>query len=127
MLPTRIEDDSIYHSDFIHRDTLIYLGKDHVLKYFRGHMIINRKLADEKWEVMLLSLDEHLNLALSITSLPEEIEQLEEITPVQDLSTDDQVQYRISPTVIEFDELLQTQLIFQECDYFYRIPQEIEM
>ncbi|MEM1319696.1 MAG: hypothetical protein AAGG75_05530 [Bacteroidota bacterium] len=126
-LPTRIEKDSIYHSDFIHRDTLIYLDENHVLKHFRGHMVINRKMEKEKWEVMLLSLDEHLNLALSITTLPEEIEQLEAITPAEDLSTEDQTQYRISPTVIEFDELLQTQLIFQECDYFYRIPQEIEM
>ena len=126
-LPTRVVDDTVYFSEFVYRDTLVYLGKDHVVKSFRGHLVINRKVEDEKWDVLLLSLDEYMNLKLAIPALPEDLAKLQQVTEVEDLSTDDQVQFRLSPTLVEFDELLRTQLLFLDCDYFYRIRQPIEM
>ena len=121
-----VRGDSIF-SDFLLRDTLFDLSPNQIIKSFRGHHIISKKLRAKDWEVIILSLDYDLNLRLSKTILPEDLEQLESITPVENISTESKTQYRISPTVMEFDEILKQKLIFEECDYFNRIHELIQL
>ncbi len=111
--------DSI-HTHVVLRDTIFHLGSDQRVRYYRGHQIISKKLAELKWEVIVFSLDDNLDLRMSKAILPEDLEQLKEITPVKDISTQDQEQFLISPTILEFKALLDQKIIFEECDYFKR-------
>ncbi|MEO1263320.1 MAG: hypothetical protein AAFZ15_31210 [Bacteroidota bacterium] len=125
-IPVKIEGDSVF-GDVLLRDTLFNLGKDHVLKYFRGHHILNRKLSKDKWEVLILSIDYDLDLRLSEAVMPEDLGKLERVTPVKDISTEERDQLLLAPTVTQFREILRQQLVFQECDLYTRmkLPTEI--
>ena len=125
-VPVEIVNDTV-HADVMIRDTLFEMGSKQVLKSFKGHQILNKELGPRKWEVLILSLDDQLGLRLSAATLPEDLEALEEITPVEDISTEDQIQLRISPSYMEFNEILQKQLIFEECDIFTRMKVSIEI
>jgi len=46
---------------------------------------------------------------------------LEAVTDVQLIGNEGLTQYQLSPTRKEFKELLKTELVFEECDYFYRV------
>ena len=121
------EDDSTMLYTVTLRDTLFSIDTEQVLKYFRGHYILNRKLSEGNWEVKTLLMDSSGNLSLSETKLPQDISELEEVTPVEDISTDRQEQLRIDPTRIAFKRLLRTRLIFEECDYFERVLAKMPM
>lgn len=103
------------------RDTLFAVGQEQVLKYYRGHQILNKKLSGNRWEVTILSLDEEGNLTLSKTVIPEDLGKLEAITPVKNISREDHTQYLLSPTRAEFRKLLEAKLIFEACDTYERI------
>ena len=114
-----ISEDSL-RANVILRDTFFVIGENAVLKHFKGHQILNFKVAEDKWDVWLLSLDNQFNLVLHQTVLPEELEDLEALTPIEDISTEDNFQLRISPSIIEFSDLMDTKLIFKACEYFER-------
>ena len=117
----RIKNDTVYASLPV-RDTLFLV--DHptcVLKSYNNHQILNFKVSDEKWETMILSIDKETNITLLSAKLPEDIAALEKITPVTDISLEDKEQYIISPTLMEFDEILTKELVFNSCEYFPRV------
>lgn len=111
-------DDQTLAGNYIYRDTLFNIGDKQLLKYFRGHHILNMQINEAHWNVWLLSKDQFGNLALSKTVLPERMGRLEAITPVTNIATSERPQYEISPTKAAFSKLLQTRLIFEECDYY---------
>ncbi len=125
-LPAEITDSLVYSSILL-RDTLFHMGAEQVLKAYKGHMILNKKINDEKWEVMILSLDYDRDLRLSRAELPDDFDRLNMLTPIKDISTEDKVQYLIAPTVMEFDEILKRNLIFQECDMFTRTNGKLQI
>ena len=125
-LPAEITDSLVY-SSIVLKDTLFHMGAEQVLKAYKGHMVLNKKLNDEKWEVMILSLDYDMDLRLSKAELPDDFDRLNMLTPVKDISTEDKVQYLIAPTVMEFDEILRRNLIFQECDLFTRTNGKLQI
>ena len=125
-IPVRVEGDSVF-GDVVLKDTLFNLGKDQVLKYFRGHHILNKKISGEKWEVLILSIDYDLDLRLSEAVMPDDLGKLEKITPVKDISTEEKDQILLAPTVTEFREILRKQLIFQECDLYTRMKMPTEI
>lgn len=119
-------DDQTLAGTYTHRDTLFKIGDNQILKYYKGHQLLNTKINAEHWQLWLLSKDQMGNLALSKTTLPERMSKLEAITPVEDLAPDDErPQYAINPTKAEFRKLLQTRLIFEECDYYEWIRPQI--
>ncbi len=124
--PTTIIDD-IVHTQITKRDTLFEIGKDQVLTMFRGHQILNNKRDDKNWEIAILSLDVQMNLAISIATEPKDLERLQQITAVKDLSKGDTVQYLITPTVREFNRILKEELVFEKLEYCVRITDLIEM
>ncbi|PSR15329.1 MAG: hypothetical protein DA408_03530 [Bacteroidetes bacterium] len=115
-------DDNVVSGQLVLRDTLFWLRYGQVLKYYKGHQVLNKKLPNKQWAVQVLSMDEDGNLTLFTTKLPEDLAELEAITPVTDISTEEHTQYLIAPNVAEFRKLLTTQLIFEACDYFERLP-----
>jgi hypothetical protein len=106
-------------------DTVFQIGPNQVLKYYKGHHILNRKRENNHWETSILSEDEQGSLTLWTTKLPEDLEQLEAITPVEDISTSEHTRYLITPNLAEFRKLLESKLIFETCDYFERIDPSI--
>lgn len=114
-----ISEDSL-RVNAVLRDTFFVVGEHTVLKHFKGHQILNFQVAENKWDVWLLSLDNQFNLVLHQTVLPKELEDLEAITPIENISREDNFQLRISPSIIEFSDLMETKLIFKACDYFER-------
>jgi len=112
-------DDQTLAGTYTHRDTLFRIGQNQLLKYYKGHHLLNTQINEKHWQLWLLSKDQTGNLALSKTILPENMKKLEAITLVKDLTEDDdRPQYEINPTKAEFKKLLQTRLIFEECDYY---------
>ncbi len=119
-------DDQTLAGTYTHRDTLFRVGEYQILKYYKGHQLLNTRINEEHWQLWLLSKDQMGNLALSKTTLPERMDKLEAITPVKDLAPDgERPQYEINPTKAEFRKLLQTKLIFEECDYYEWIRPQI--
>lgn len=125
-IPVEIKGDSA-SGEIMFRDTLFDMSENHILKYFRGHHILNKKLGTDKWEVLILSIDYDLDLRLSEALMPNDLEALKKITPVKDISTEDKTQILLSPTIAEFREILKQNLVFQECDIYRRLkfPTEI--
>lgn len=117
----KIEDDIVYVTAQL-ADTLFLLdGEECILKSYKGHQVMSLKLLDESYEVIILSLDADANLELKMATLPGELEQLEKITTVKDVSSEDVEQYKINPSLMEFDEILKQELVFETCEYFKRV------
>ena len=125
-IPVDIIRDTVY-AEVLLQDTLFEMGPTNILKSFNGHQILNKRMDQDRWEVLILSVDDQLNLWLSAVVMPEDIAALEAITPVEDISRDDQVQFRIAPSAMEFEEILKQRLIFVECDMFTRIKLPVEL
>ncbi len=116
----RTQNDTVYASVRL-ADTLFILNEENILKSYKGHQIMNLKLKDGDYEVIILSLDEDTNLELKMATLPGAVEDLEKITKVKDVSYDDVEQYQINPTRLEFDEILKQEIVFETCEYFKRV------
>tara|TARA_B110000967_G_C18770732_1_gene502922 strand:- start:374 stop:1060 length:687 start_codon:yes stop_codon:yes gene_type:complete len=116
----KIQNDTVYASIRL-ADTLFMLSEENILKSYKGHQVMNLKLKDDDYEVIILSLDEDSNLELKMATLPREVEELEKITSVKDVSYDDIEQYQVNPTQLEFDEILKQEIVFETCEYFMRV------
>lgn len=116
----KIQNDTVYASIRL-TDTLFILSEENILKSYKGHQVMNLKLKDGDYEVIILSLDEDTNLELKMATLPGEVEQLEKITSVKDVSYDEVEQYQVNPTRLEFDEILKQEIVFETCEYFKRV------
>ena len=110
--------DSIYFEVAL-KDTLFHIGEKHVLKFFRGHHILNKKISRNEWEVEVLSLVGELDLRYAKATLPNDLEELEEITPIRKTDGAPE-QILIRPTIMELSDILDYKLVFNECDYFIR-------
>lgn len=116
-----LEQDDIVQSKATLRDTFFNLNKQGVLKSFKGHQVMSTEHANGHWQVEILTLDKQGNLSYKRTKEPEDLKALEAITDVEVLDNEGRTQYQLSPTRKEFKALLKTELVFEECDYFYRV------
>ncbi len=116
----KIQNDTVFASIRL-SDTLFLLSDENILKSYKGHQVMNLKLKDGDYEVIILSLDEDTNLELKMANLPGEVSDLEKITTVKDVSYEDVEQYQINPTRLEFDEILKQEIVFETCEYFKRV------
>ena len=106
------------------RDTLFAIGDDHVLKPFKGHLILNTKLEEHSWAVMVASNKGGGILTLANADLPENLSRLDSIIPVFPLIQKDTTttQILISPTKAQFAQILEKGLLFDSsCTEFERI------
>jgi len=121
-----IRDDTVF-SEIVLRDTLFNMDlESNVLTEYKGHQILNRKLLNGVWEVIILSLKGNHDMVLSEALIPDDFARLEEITSVEHLSKDTTV-IMLTPTVYEFEKILNEKLIFSACDHFLRIERPVSI
>ncbi|MGB3344219.1 MAG: hypothetical protein WBA61_09920 [Aequorivita sp.] len=113
------------------KDTLFSKTTEQVLKFYKGHLILNNPIDNDNWEVTIISLKYPDILSLTKANLPDNLDELERITAVEKFKTDDNektVQIKISPTKAEFDQILGQGLIFDgSCIDFKRVFPITEM
>jgi len=108
-----IEKNGIIYSTINLKDTLFSNQmRQHVLKQFKGRLILNNKISNTHWEVKIISLKPEGLLSLSKVDYPENLTELENITTIKKIDSSDRMQILVSPTKIEFDKILNKKLIF---------------
>jgi len=120
-----IDREGIFVGRVIHRDTLFQIADDQVLTYFRGYQLLNYLHADGFWEVCLLQQLPSGDVELRITKAPEDMQQLQAITPVSIRPAPNnprKEQIILSPSRSEFRKLLRKGDIFEDCGYYERMP-----
>ncbi|AKA34214.1 hypothetical protein [Flagellimonas lutaonensis] len=117
-------------STVVLRDTLFAIGGHQVLKQLKGHLILNKKLDENTWAVLVASQKDDI-LSLAQADLPEDLSRLKGITPVKALANDndEKTQIFITPTKEEFEQILNERLLFESsCSVFERvIPSSIPL
>lgn len=119
-------DDSTYRATCVSLDTLFVIGEEGVLKKYRGYLVLNTKLDEQKWGAWVLKRDKDGKIRMFETTLPEQIAALEAITPVEDITEEGgRTQYRISPDRKAFRKLLKKGTdVFESCDTFVKVKRE---
>jgi hypothetical protein len=107
------------------KDTLFSKTTRQVLKFHKGHLILNNPIDNETWEVAILSFKNPDMLSITKANLPDNLDELERVTTVEKFKTDENektIQIKISPTQTEFDQILSLGLVFEgACIEFKRI------
>lgn len=118
--------DSIYRATYVSQDTLFVIGEEGVLKKYRGYLVLNTKLDEQKWGAWVLKREKSGRITMFETTLPEQIADLEAITPVEDITEEGgRTQYRITPDRRAFRKLLKRGTgIFESCDTFLEVKRE---
>ncbi len=109
-------------------DTLFSFSDDQVIKPYRGALIINQQLESDDWIIWTLGVNTDGSLQLNYLDLPEEIENIAEISADYDKvqRSKDIEQYVIRPTMREFDDLITTADYQLECDVLIPVSLEID-
>lgn len=109
-------------------DTLFYFNDSQVIKEWRGALVINQKLESSDWMVWTLQRLEDGSLSLDYISIPEEIADMKEISEKFEKQTmsEDYERYVLSPTLKEFDELVDNMDYHMNCDLFIPVTLEID-
>ena len=122
--PAKIVGDNIVSRITI-RDTLYSKTTGQILKFYKGHLILNNPLDNIVWDVAIMSLKQHDVLSFSRANMPDNLEELEQITPVTEFrkgNSENIFQIKITPTKGEFDQILKQKLVFDgACIEFKRI------
>lgn len=121
--PVENKGDTII-SSVILRDTIFSIRSGQVLKPFKGHLILNTKLDEHAWAVMVASHKGDGILSLAHADLPENLTVLDSIVPVETLAKRDnqETQILLTPTKEQFERILQQRLLFDTfCSDFERI------
>ncbi|TLP81722.1 hypothetical protein [Maribacter sp. ACAM166] len=121
--PTNEKGDTIV-SKVVMRDTIFAIREGQVLKPYKGHLILNTKLDEDGWAVLVASHKGIGTLSLSRAEIPENLSQLDAITPVKMLTEGDEegTQIYITPTAEQFGRILDRGLLFNSsCSEFERI------
>lgn len=120
--PATIRNDTVYSSLLI-KDTILDMDNPlHVLKYHKGHLVINNRLKDSFWEVKLITLQPDGKLILSKVNYPENLAVLDSVTEVTRTDGTMREQVVVSPSKAEFNHILDKKLIFDgACQEFVPI------
>jgi len=121
--PTEVKGGTII-SMVVVRDTIFAIRAGQILKPYKGHLILNTELAEHAWAVLVASHKGAGRLSLARAEIPENLSQLDAITPVKMLSERDEegTQIYITPTAEQFGRLLNRGLLFDSsCSEFERI------
>lgn len=121
--PTTEKGDTLI-SQIIMRDTIFKINDDQMVKPFKGHLILNLKLNDNAWDVMVVSRKTDALITIATAKIPENIAQLDSITPIKSLRSTDSVQTQIylKPTALEFARIFDKGLLFDgSCMEYERI------
>ncbi|MDO1513925.1 hypothetical protein Q2T41_14785 [Maribacter confluentis] len=111
-------------SQIILRDTIFAISDKQLVKTFRGHLVLNFKLNNDTWEVLVVSQRRDELLTISKAEIPEDLAKLDAITKVGLLNGPDRVRTQIylKPTAKEFERIYNEGLLFSKsCTEYKRI------
>ena len=106
------------------KDTIFAIRQGQVLKPFKGHLILNTKYDEDAWGVWVVSHKGEGIISLARAELPENLTNLNFVTPVGTLAkkNNKESQILIKPTKEEFEKILENRLLFDtSCTEFQRI------
>ena len=121
-VPLKYINDSIVEGEYMMTDTL-FKNKSHAFaRLYRGHLFLSQKIKSNEWIVHFLTPDGN-NLFYRAIADKSSIKEIEVITPIEKLeqADSDKPRYRITPTLKEFDLLIDSPSIFIECEYLIHI------
>ncbi|MDN5200962.1 hypothetical protein QQ008_06310 [Fulvivirgaceae bacterium BMA10] len=92
---------------YLHSDTIFEISTRHKIRKFKGHYFLNYQHSIDNWKVNKLSLEKSL-LTISKISFPKDLENLKEITEVEEVRSDKGkvMAYKLDPTRAELKKLL---------------------
>lgn len=111
-------------SQIILRDTIFAISDKQLVKTFRGHLVLNFKLNNDSWEVLVVSQNRNGLLTISKATIPEDLAKLDSITTINFLKDSERTQTQIylKPTAKEFARIYDDGLLFSKsCTYYERI------
>jgi len=122
-IPLEYINDSIVKGTVIERDTLFMMGESAVARMYNGHVVLSQEIKDNQWAVSLLSLEENSDIKYRAITDKTKIKNIGKITAMENITTssDKKDRYKIQPSMRQFDELIQDEKVFVECEYLTRI------
>ena len=125
-IPVEFVNDSIVRGYVVEYDTLFVMGEESVARMYNGHVVLSRELKDDQWGVSLLSLESNGDIVYRAMTDKTKIRNVGEITKMENITVkgDKNDRYKIRPTMKQFDELLQDEKIFIDCEYLTRVQVE---
>jgi len=110
-------------------DTMVDLrrGND-VIKFYRGHLFINKSDGEGSWTAWMLSPHESGGWRFELIDIPAERDSIEAVThsyTVMEVDSEE-VNYLLDPTLVEFDRILDKKYI-TTCDVLQPINLEIKV
>ena len=111
-------------SQIIIRDTIFAINDTQILKPFKGHLVLNLKLSEDAWEVLVVSQRRGELLSIARADIPDNLAQLDSITTVSVLKGTDSIRTQIylKPTAKEFERIYDEGLLFDgSCTEYERI------
>ena len=121
--PVTESGDSIT-TQIIFRDTIFALSGPHMAKLFRGHLILNTKLDQDTWAVSVASKKGADVLTIAKADLPENLAELDSITPVKSLMVLEgkRTQLHLTPTRAAFEKIIERGILFEtSCTQYERV------
>lgn len=125
-IPLEFVNDSLVKGFVIEYDTLFVITEGSVARMYNGHVILSQELKDDEWAVSLLSLENNSDVKYRAITDKTKIRTVGRITAMENitLDSDKNERYKIKPTMKQFDELLNHEKIFIECEYLSRVSVE---
>ena len=103
-------------------DTLFSISEKQVLRSYKGHLFFNYQLPQGTWVATMLTPTDDAGFSLRLLDMEEDVSKIKTVTT--DIKTkelkDDQVQYILNPTIVEFDKIMEAPNR-TACEQFIRI------
>lgn len=122
-IPLEYINDSIVKGMVVEQDTLFIMGEGSVARMYNGHVVLSQEIKDNQWAVSLLSLEENSDITYKAITDKTKIKNIGKITSMENITTesDKKDRYKIKPSMRQFDELINDEKVFVECEYLTRI------
>jgi len=125
-IPLEFINDSIVKGTVVEHDTLFLMGEKSIARIYQGHVVLSQEVEDGQWAVSLLSLEDNKDIKYRAITDKTKIKNVSKITSMENITTidDKRDRYKIRPSMVQFDELLNDDKVFIECEYLTRINLE---
>lgn len=109
-------------------DTIFIISNNRNLRLHNDNVVINTKTKDGDWVVALLQSLEGRDVVLRSITPSTHIKSVEQITSLEPITTESDVnpQYRINPTLVEFDQLINNRQVYIDCEYLIKVPDRMD-
>ena len=110
--------------NWANKDTIFKISPDNILKYYNGMEVLNFKAGPNNWVVKKMEINRKGILKISEITGPEEIQELKNITPVEEIKDENNkvMEYSINPSEKEFKKLLKNGA-FLRAEIFQKIKE----